>query len=594
MHKSSFSVKLSILMVLIVCLPLSIVTIQAYMRIRTITLQNNREMTQNNLASMANNINVYFDQYHRITDLLFISEDLQQLARELPTDRVEIYKANRQFENAVTGITFNSPDLDNVYLFTANGCEYFLQSNLNLPLVKSCCEEYLAEDPNPEISNLFVTGFFTEGKNASPQYKILFLRPLFNYVSREYLGMLALEFSSGTLSKLLGYSSDITLVVSPKDVILYNSTGSCPGEKVSDYFDLSDSPNDYENIEIEGKSYVYTSIDTQYSWKIIYLTDSYLSTQLIISAIGPVLFVTLLCIAVFLMIAISMTGRMVSPVKQLETLTKKVSEGDLSVRADIHTGDEFQVLAESYNHMLDQLNQIIERACNAEGMRIDAEYRALQSQINPHFLYNALETINSLAQINSQSEISQMICALADMFRYSTHQSAKLVTVREELSYLHNYMYLQSFGYEDKIHITYDIPDELLNLHIPKVILQPLVENCLNHGFDASSLSYHISVSGHLTGDVLTFTIVDDGIGMTVKQLTAIQQKLASAGDSQPDKSSIGLTNIHKRLQFLFGEDSGLSITSAYHQGTSVLMKIHLREETTRELPAAGKEKSDV
>lgn len=591
MHRRSFSVKLSILMVLIVCLPLFIVSLQTFVRIRTITLQNNREMNQNNLASMANNINIYFDQYRRITDLLFISADIQNVAKQKPADRIEAYQANKQFENAVAGITFNSSDLDNVYLFTAGGEEYFLQGNQYLSLVRNCCQEYLEANPSLSTSNLFVTGFFTTEKNSRISYKILFLRPLFNYVTREYLGILALEFSSNTLSKLLGYASDITLVVSPENIILYNSSGSCLSENVSAFLNHPDFSGDYEDIKIGKKTYIYTSVQTQYSWKIICLVDSYLSRQLIFSSVFPILLVTLLCITVFLAIAISMTNRMVLPVKQLETLTVKVGGGDLSARASIHTGDEFEVLAESYNHMLDQLNQIIERACNAEGMRIDAEYRALQSQINPHFLYNALETINSLAQINSQSEISQMICALADMFRYSTHQSAKLVTVQEELSYLHNYMFLQSFGYEDKMHITYDIPDSLLGLRIPKVILQPLVENCLNHAFEGSCGEYNISVSGHLINNILEFTVADDGIGMTEEQMEALQQKLSSAMDSQPDKSSIGLTNIHKRLQFLFGPGSGLSITSTPGRGTIVLMKINLNEKSVQKLSGTGKER---
>lgn len=594
MHRRSFSVKLSVLMILIVCLPLSIVSVQTFMNIRTITLQSNNELNQNNLDSMSNNINIYFDQYLRITDLLFVSKEIQNLAKQKPENRIEIYQANQQFENAVSGITFNSADLDNVYLFAANGTEYFLQSNQNLSLVRDCCQEYLAANPGLSTSNLFVSGFFIEENKAYPQYKILFLRPLFNYVTREYLGMLALEFSSNTLSKLLGYTSDITLVVSPENTILYNSYNSCMGKNITSFLGQPDSSGSYENVRIDNKTYSFSSVRTRYSWEIIYLADSYLSRQLIFSAVFPTLLATLLCLTIFLVIAISMTNRMVLPIKQLEGLTKKVSEGDLSARASIHTGDEFETLAESYNYMLDQLNQIIERACNAEGMRIDAEYRALQSQINPHFLYNTLETINSLAQINNQSEISQMICSLADMFRYSTHQSAKLVTVQEELTYLHNYMYIQSFGYEDKIHITYDIPDNILNLRIPKVILQPLVENCLHHAFEACAARYNISVRGHLINDILEFTVTDDGIGMTKEQLEIVQKKLSAAQDSQPDKGSIGLTNIHRRLQFLFGADSGLSVTSAPGWGTQILMKINLCEETGKQSHEKGKEKSNV
>ena len=583
MHRRSFSVKLIILMVLIVCLPLLIVSLQTIVRIRALTLQNNKEMNQNNLDSMSNNINVYFDQYRRITDLLFISKDIQNVASQNPVTRVDKYQAAKQFENAASGITFNFSDLDNVYLFSSSGQEYFLQGNQYLPYVRECCQNYLDDNPSLNTSTLSVTGFFIGDKASQLQYKILFLRPLFNYVTREYLGMLALEFSPDTFSKLLGYSSDITLVVSEDNVILYNSMNNHLSESVNAIFNDTYSSDEFEDVEVDGKPYTYTSISTEYTWKIICLVDSSLSSQLVFSAVLPILLATLLCITIFLAIAVSMTNRIVLPVKQLKALTVKVGEGDLSVRADIHTGDEFEVLADSYNHMLDQLNQIIERACNAEGMRIDAEYRALQSQINPHFLYNTLETINSLAQINGQHEISQMICSLADMFRYSTHQSAKLVTVQEELSYLHNYMFLQSFGYEDVLHITYAIPDDLLQLPIPKVILQPLVENCLNHAFDGTFRECHILVSGKIDQDFLEFTVTDDGIGMTQEQLTILNEKLSSE-DPQPDKGSIGLTNIHRRLKLLFGPGSGLSITSNPGCGTTVLMKIKLDQQSIRQL----------
>ena len=308
-------------MVLIVCLPLLIVSLQTFVRIRTITLQNNKEMNQNNLDSMANNINVYFDQYRKITDLLFVSRDIQNVASQNPRTRVEKYQAAKQFENAASGITFNFSDLDNVYLFSAHGQEYFLQGNQYLPSVRECCENYLAMNPSLNTSNLSVTGFFIGEKDSQLQYKILFLRPLFNYVTREYLGMLALEFSPDTFSKLLGYSSDITLVVSPEQVILYNSMENHLSDDLSVFLNQNGVSDHYENVTINKKSYTYTSVSTQYSWEIICLVDSSLSSQLIFSSVLPILLATLLCITIFLAIAISMTNRMVLPVKQLEALS---------------------------------------------------------------------------------------------------------------------------------------------------------------------------------------------------------------------------------------------------------------------------------
>lgn len=575
--KRSFSVRLSLLVVLVICLPLLMVFMQTTTQLRRITLQNNQEMNQNNLESMSNNINVFFDQYCRITDLLFISEDIQLLGSKVPEGRVETYEYNAIFKSAVKGITFNSTELENVYLFTQNGTEYFLESNKNLANARNCCENYLAENPNPSSSIISIRGYFVNGEDSEPQYHVIMLRPLFNYVTRDYLGMIALEFSTRTFSKLLGYTSDITLIVSPENTILYNSAYASAGKDVSDFLGLPDKNSEsYERVLLGKKSYAYTQTHTNYDLQIIQLKDMELTNQLVVSAVFPILLVTLLCVSIFVTIAISMAHRMAAPITQLKQTMERVGAGDLSVRANIHTNDEFETLADSYNHMLDQLNQMMQRACSAESLRIDAEYRALQSQINPHFLYNALESINSLAQINRQGEISQMVCSLADMFRYSTHQSQQLVPVRDELEYLRNYLYLQSIGYEDRVHTLYDIPDEVLALRIPKVILQPIVENCFNHAFETASSEFLITIRARLEDEFLVFTVQDNGAGMDGAQLETLRKTLDETKAAQAGTGSIGLGNIHRRLRFMFGDSSGLHIESEPGHGTCVTLRILL------------------
>lgn len=236
--------------------------------------------------------------------------------------------------------------------------------------------------------------------------------------------------------------------------------------------------------------------------------------------------------------------------------------------------DEIGELAETYNYMSDELNLLIEKQKKAASdMRI-SEFKALQAQINPHFLYNTLDMINWLSQSGKREEVSTAIQALSKFYKLTLNKGNTTVRLEDELIHVSLYVKLQNMRYNDKINFIVDIQDELLDYEMPKLILQPIVENSIQHGiFGKESKEGTIVITGWLEQEDLIFIVSDDGVGITGDKLDSI---LSGNGDSNTG-SNIGIYNTHKRLQLFYDTQFGLSYQSTPGIGTEVTIRIPAR-----------------
>jgi sensor histidine kinase YesM len=207
----------------------------------------------------------------------------------------------------------------------------------------------------------------------------------------------------------------------------------------------------------------------------------------------------------------------------------------------------------------------------------DSQFKALQSQINPHFLYNTLESINCLAVTKNESEIAEMIQGLARMFRYTKIDSMH-TTLENELQHVRDYIYLQALRYEDKFSIQYDIPDALLKEKVLKIMLQPLVENAIYHGMEKIQWKGVIKVWACKNSEVLQIGVSDNGTGIEPGKFEEINSMLSSPLSEllvfDDKRGSIGIFNIHLRIKLYFGPDYGISIASAVNEGTRITISL--------------------
>lgn len=242
------------------------------------------------------------------------------------------------------------------------------------------------------------------------------------------------------------------------------------------------------------------------------------------------------------------------PLLQLIKGTKRLSDGDFSVRLDNSKHNEFSQLFLRFNIMAQRIQELIENVYEEKLRRRDANLKQLQSQINPHFLYNCLFYIKNMARLKNEEAVVAMSLNLGEYYRYITRSENDLATIREELNMVTNYLNIQSLRL-DRMSFTIDMPDDILERTVPRLSLQPIVENAIIHGLEPKGEQGQISIRGK-TEDGLHIIIVEDsGVGMTDEQLEQIQQDLATP---LHEDMGCGTWNVNQRLSYQFGGESGL------------------------------------
>ena len=254
---------------------------------------------------------------------------------------------------------------------------------------------------------------------------------------------------------------------------------------------------------------------------------------------------------------------------------ERVREGDLSVRIEGESSDEMGVLGNSLNDMLDKIENLMKENIDREVLAKNSEIRALQNQINAHSIYNVLESIKMMAEIEEKYDISDAITSLGKLLRYSMRWVSGNVTVGEELDYIQDYMALINLRYDYPIHLGVNIAPELMNLQIPKMSLQPLVENAILHGIEPLGIESTLYIKGQLEGDDCIIEVSDSGRGMSEEEINILRTRIESALEVNGGKGNgIGLKNVHDRIVMAFGKGYGLSMYSKQGLYTKAVVRI--------------------
>lgn len=249
---------------------------------------------------------------------------------------------------------------------------------------------------------------------------------------------------------------------------------------------------------------------------------------------------------------------------------------------------EIQTLSAAFNTMLTKISHLIKENYTAQLMQRESEIKALQAQMNPHFLYNTLETVNWMAHMHGIDSISRLICSLSTLLRASTNTQKRFIPLSEELSYIENYIHIQSVRYGERLHCKFFIDSGLANAVLPKLILQPLVENAIQHGLDPKPEGGSIYLFARRKEDTLILQVIDDGIGMEQETISNIFE----SDSKNTHASHIGICNTNCRLRLLYGEPYGISIQSRPGIGTTVTVSLPYTETIpVSEYPFATEEK---
>lgn len=371
---------------------------------------------------------------------------------------------------------------------------------------------------------------------------------------------LALIVARRTMDTLLQYTEQIRDNILAGEPVVHNETIL---NEVRDVASLVESMlNDYITEEIGETS----------------VMSRYLSKVVGISAAAEILLVI-----AALLLSSEMTGRTSAfvrePIEKLESVTAQLAEGELSARSPGTEVAELKNLTAQINTMADNLDRMMQRSVRDERNLKKAEMRTLQAQINPHFLYNTLDAIIWKVEVGERDEVIHLTRALSDFFRISLSSGADWIPISQEKKHISGYLSVQKTRYNDILDYEIDIPDELNDLYILKLLLQPLVENALYHGIKYKRGGGSIRVTGRKDGDWLIFTVADTGKGMDEETLAALRERIL---DRQPVVSNttggFGLVNVNLRIRLYYNQPEGLHIESG-PEGTVITMRLPYRTE---------------
>jgi len=279
------------------------------------------------------------------------------------------------------------------------------------------------------------------------------------------------------------------------------------------------------------------------------------------------------------------------PIKKLHDVTTTIARHDLETLVTTDNADEITELGLSFNIMVGKIKELLDAKIEEHENLKKAELRALQAQINPHFLYNTLDAIIWMAEAKRVDQVVELVRVLSRFFRITLSKGKDWITVREEIEHVESYLAIQKMRYRDILDYRIDVPDNLRDGQMLKLTLQPLVENALYHGIKNKRSGGTIVVRGRrLENDLLQLQIEDNGIGMTQERLAQIRALLeAEADDAPAGESGYGINNVNQRIKLYYRQTDGLAIESEYMHGTRVTLVIPLqRAPAFREALALG------
>lgn len=283
--------------------------------------------------------------------------------------------------------------------------------------------------------------------------------------------------------------------------------------------------------------------------------------------------VIVLFIVILALISSFKTVRKITrPLDKLIDATNRIADGDFESKVSIDSDDEIMMLADSVNDMSGKLNLLVETIKEDEKIMRYAELRLLQEQINPHFLYNTLDTIVWLVESNDNERAIEVVMALSKLFRLVLSKGQELIPIKNEKEHIETYLSIQQVRYNDILDYSIDIDKEIYNYEIQKLTLQPLVENSLYHGIKYKRAKGKIEITGRKENNDIILTIKDDGVGMDEETLEKLRKEITRK--CKETDAGFGLANVNERIRMHFGEEYGMKIDSVQNVGTTVTVTI--------------------
>lgn len=535
-----------------------------------------------------------------INDILLktaVNPNIQQVIKSKPNEGWNAYLESRLFVDYIQLLIIGNPEVYNITVMNFDGKRIdsqgrFLANTIIVvpPIYNQIMDDLVKESSNKIISSIYQTSRIDI---------ISFGKLILDLQTGEPIGVVIIDLNLGMIDKGLNnvklLQSGIIILVDQHNHVIYHPDQKT-GTSFKEQWSESLGSNPYSLMKTENgkqKLYLQTEID-ELGWT-LYGVVPYeeVIKKLVDFRFKFNIFLIIMIVAIAI-VAISIRKVFVMPVLNLQRLMRKVESGDFTVRATFKRNDEIGQLGMSFNQMVRQLKELIEQVyevklneSRALYYQKQAELEALQSHITPHFLYNTLHSISWFANRKGIREIQSVVDSLSSILQYSLQTTPKMVRLKDEFEYLKLYMDIIDFRYGGTIEFAYELPESVQNVLLPRLSLQPIVENAIKHAFNETIEKKSISIITVQGNKDVIVKVIDSGSGIEEEELTHIKHMLSTPErenelhSDYEKQAGIGLINVHYRLQMWFGKEYGITLTSTEGIGTAVQIRIPIDYKAT-------------
>ena len=587
--------KFTLALTLIVVIPAILVAVffysQLYDMVVSNTIRKEQEISSKTAPLIEETISQITDTYDEFASLPFfktlfhnpVSTPLGSLAHTADAE---------DFRSQAAAITDGDPVTDiHIYIqLPASQNSLFVSENTKdifLPLSQARGTYWYGIFQGSHVTELFCPPFYLGTKEKENYGDLAYIRKIsVNYYNGVFDAYVVLYYSSSSFEKILSenlaLSGSVSYIINDRNSTVASSNDSLSGIYWLNYDSIEAafmSSNNFVEQNILGET-VYAGFYsiTEPKWYMVTILPSKpliaQSNQLIFQLLAIYLAILVFAILLANFLARSITNRLSSVIMQM----KKIRQGPPVPMESPQAHDEIGDLIDTYNYMTRKMDELIQKQAKAsEDLRI-AEFNSLQAQINPHFLYNTMDMINWQALQGHTAEVSTAVQNLSKFYKLTLSRKKGISTIEREEEHVSIYISLQNMRYHDSIDFISDIPDELMEYQIPKLTLQPVVENSILHGIlEKETKTGTIVLTGWLEDTDVVLLVSDDGVGISPEKMPTI---LSGTGQSSSGGTNIAIYNTHRRLQILYGQKYGLTYTSTPGQGTEVQIRIPAKKES--------------
>jgi len=529
------------------------------------------------IIKVKENIEYYFRDLQSLAYMISVNTDLlTALREEIFLDRWKEINYDNKLKHFLASLTSTRAEVRGIYVISEDEKRIYSSGP---PILISYLQGY---DWYQEVinsnDNFLITDIHEDDYADALSYntsKVVTYAQRITDLDGRKLGWILIDLNYSFVTKMLEkmelWEQGQITVLDSKGKLIFGDEAAAAKYQESNFRQLYLRDWGTQLRKIQGKKelVVYQAVSFC-GWKIIFSIAHDILQKENITIRNLTLIIALVLLGIAIYLAVHFSKKVSDPVHILCNSMKEVEEGNLEVSIRIRSMKELNLLAASFNQMVDRIRNLMENIYDVQRKKRQAELNALQAQINPHFLYNTLDSLRWLAKIHNIEEIGRIISALENLLRASISKTNDLIAIGEEIENVRNYLAIQLFRYGNNFSVTFSIDPSLTSYLTPRLILQPIVENAIYHGVE-SMIGGEIEIGVHADSAGIIFEVLDNGPGIAPEKVKAVME-----GKSQNKErfSGFGLKNVEERIRLYFGQDYGITIKNRDPQGTEVLIRI--------------------